>query len=50
MIRVLSVKGSHDYTANRFSTDEEYNNLCVWQDRTLVALFAEGQWVGVEFR
>lgn len=51
MIRVHTQKSVHDFPAgNRFSTEEEYNNLCIWDHRNdLLGLFSDGNWVLVEF-
>lgn len=50
MIRVRTHKTSHDYfDGTRFSTEDEYNNLCIWAKSELLAVFADGQWVSVEF-
>jgi len=50
VIRVHTSKMVHDFpSATRFSTEEEYNNLCVWTNTELLAVFADGQWVMAEF-
>jgi hypothetical protein len=51
MIRVhTTLKVVHEFPAGtRFSTEEEYNNLCIWDRTDLVALFSDGNWVLVEF-
>lgn len=50
MIRVHTDKKVHDFPAgNRFSTEEEYNNLCVWASNDLLGVFADGKWTLVEF-
>lgn len=51
MIRVHTAKAVHDFPAGtRFSTEEEYNNLCIWAGAAeLLAVFADGMWVLAEF-
>ncbi len=51
MIRVHTSSGVHDFPAgHRFSTEEEYNNLCIWAAKSeLLGVFADGKWVLVEF-
>lgn len=50
MIRVHTAGKVFDYPdGNRFSTEEEFNNLCVWNVDKLLAVFADGKWTGVEF-
>lgn len=50
MIRVHTAGTVHDFpAANRFSTEEEYNNLCIWSGSDLLAVVADGKWVMVEF-
>lgn len=50
MIRVHTQKDVHDFPdATRFSTEEDYNNLCVWARTELLGVFSDGQWVLVEF-
>lgn len=50
MIRVHTQKSVHDFPqGTRFSTEEEYNNLCVWDRADLLGVFSDGQWVLVEF-
>ena len=52
MIVVHTSTGVHEYPdATRFSTEDQYNNLCIWagpRDDDLLAVFADGKWVGVE--
>lgn len=52
-VRVHTAAAVRDYpTGVRFSTEDEFNNLCVWGGRSaeeLLAVFADGQWVLVEF-
>lgn len=49
MIRVHTGKQVHEFpSAGRFSTEEDYNNLCVWSGDALVAVFADGAWIMVE--
>ena len=50
MIRVHTQKTAHDFPqGNRFSTEEEYNNLCVWSGHDLLGVFADGAWILAEF-
>lgn len=50
MIRVHTEKNIHEFpTGTRFSTEEEYNNLCVWDKHDLLGVFADGMWILVEF-
>lgn len=51
MIRVHTQKATHDFPEGaRFSTEDEYNNLCIWAGRSdLLGVFADGQWILVEF-
>lgn len=50
MIRVHTPGAVHDFpAANRFSTEEEYNNLCVWSGTDLLGVFADGAWILAEF-
>jgi len=51
VIRVHTSSGVHDFPAgHRFSTEEEYNNLCIWAAKSeLLGVFADGKWVLVEF-
>lgn len=50
MIRVHTDKKVHDFpTGTRFSTEDDYNNLCVWDRTDLLGVFADGMWVLVEF-
>jgi hypothetical protein len=50
VIRVHTQKTKHDFpSGNRFSTEEEYNNLCIWDRNELLGLFSDGNWVLVEF-
>jgi hypothetical protein len=50
VIRVHTPKNTHDFPAGtRFSTEEEYNNLCIWNGADLLGVFADGSWVLVEF-
>ena len=50
MIRVHTQKAKHDFPdGTRFSTEEEYNNLCIWDRTDLLGVFADGQWILVEF-
>jgi len=50
VIRVHTEKSMHDFPAgNRFSTEEEYNNLCIWDGKDLLGLFSDGNWILVEF-
>ena len=50
MIRVHTAQSIHEFPqGNRFSTEEDFNNLCVWNAAELLGVFADGQWVLVEF-
>jgi hypothetical protein len=50
VIRVHTDKGVHSFPkGNRFSTEEVFNNLCIWNSQELLGLFADGKWVMVEF-
>jgi hypothetical protein len=50
MIRVHTQKSVHDFPqGTRFSTEEEFNNLCVWCGGDLLGVFADGSWVLAEF-
>lgn len=50
MIRVHTGGKTHDFpTGTRFSTEEEYNNLCIWDRSDLLGVFADGKWILVEF-
>ena len=50
MIRVHTQKSVHDFpSGSRFSTEEEYNNLCIWSGSDLLAVFSDSQWVLAEF-
>jgi len=50
MIRVHTQKLVHEFpSGNRFSTEDEYNNRCIWDRTDLIALFSDGNWVLVEF-
>jgi hypothetical protein len=37
-------------SATRFSTEQDYNNLCIWSGggEDLLAVFADGKWEAVE--
>ncbi len=51
MITVHTDTGSMEFpTAQGFSTENEFNNLCIWEDRNkerLLGVFADGKWVSV---
>lgn len=50
MIRVHTAKSVHDFLAGtRFSTEDEYNNLCVWSETDLLGVFSDGSWILAEF-
>lgn len=50
MIRVHTQKNVHEFPqGTRFSTEEEYNNLCIWDGTDLLGVFADGMWILVEF-
>lgn len=50
MIRVHTAKSVHDFpSGTRFSTEEEYNNLCIWDHSDLLGVFSDGSWVLAEF-
>lgn len=50
MIRVHTSSKVHEFpTGTRFSTEEGFNNLCVWDRNELLGVFADGMWVLVEF-
>lgn len=51
MIRVhTTLKVVHEFpSGTRFSTEEEYNNLCIWDRTDLLGVFSDGNWVLVEF-
>lgn len=50
MIRVHTQKSVHDFPqGTRFSTEEEYNNLCVWAASELLGVFSDGSWMLAEF-
>lgn len=50
MIRVHTSSKTHDFPdGTRFSTEEDYNNLCVWAKTELLGVFADGKWILVEF-
>lgn len=50
MIRVHTSKAVHEFpSGTRFSTEDEFNNLCIWARNELLAVFADGMWVCTEF-
>ncbi len=50
MIRVHTDKKVHEFpSGTRFTTEEEYNNLCIWDRTDLLGVFADGMWILVEF-
>jgi hypothetical protein len=50
LIKVHTPKTVHEFpTGTRFSTEEDYNNLCIWDRTELLGVFADGMWVLVEF-
>lgn len=50
MIRVHTSRQVHVFpSGKRFTTEEEYNNLCIWDKTDLLGVFADGQWILVEF-
>ncbi len=46
MIIVVADGVDHEFpAATRFSTEDRFNNLCIWEnDDRLVAVFADGRW------
>jgi hypothetical protein len=52
MIRVHTADEPLEFPdAIRFSTEEQFNNLCIWtgdKGQALLAVFADGKWVWVE--
>lgn len=50
MIRVHTSSKVHVFPAGtRFSTEEDFNNLCIWDGADLLGVFADGKWILVEF-
>ena len=50
MIRVHTATKVHDFPhGTRFSTEDEYNNLCIWDRTELLGVFSDGSWVLAEF-
>lgn len=51
MIRVHTETKVHDFPhGSRFSTEEEFNNLCIWdRGNDLLGVFADGSWILAEF-
>lgn len=54
MIVVHTEESLHEFgSATRFSTEQDFNNLCVWAGDDadeLLAVFADGKWTAVEAR
>jgi len=50
VIRVHTPKTVHEFpTGTTFSTEKDYNNLCIWdRSKLLLGVFADGMWVLVE--
>jgi hypothetical protein len=49
VIRVHTGDKAHEFpNGNRFSTEESFNNLCVWEGDILRGVFSEGKWVLAE--
>ena len=49
MIRVHTAKEVHEFpTGTRFTTEEDFNNLCIWDRTRLLCVFADGMWVSVQ--
>jgi hypothetical protein len=48
MVVVVADGEPHEFPdATRFSTEERFNNLCIWAGKdadVLVAVFADGRW------
>ena len=50
MIRIHVPRAVHEFpTGTRFTTESDYNNLCIWDGSDLLGVFADGMWVLVEF-